>query len=407
MLAPHRRPRTLLALGLAALVALPFAGCSSDDGGAPGDDGSPGAEAPARATEPIVFNGQGNNLDAYAVEPGDDGTFATQRVFETRDTDPDAGRDINAQICFFPPAEDGERWFIAGEDTNQDDPGGSAGWGIFRLDGDRIGELEATQLGKLVPTYQPANDNPENYGCAVLSDGRVLTTDVGNQAVGDGDGQLIVWFPPLVGGEHPEFPEVAYCKIDVGLPTAQSILLKDDDEVYVAASRAGVFRYRGPFPTSPDAAGGCGNQDATGAPMADEVDKELFIASGENGMITPAGLAPAPDGGLYVSSVFTGVIDEYDADGTFRRTILQPPEGESLGEETFSTGTPLGIGVAPDGTLFYADIGVVVTPHDVGPGDRNGSVRRIRFVDGEPQPPETLAVGLAFPDGIGIFDPAA
>ena len=91
----------------------------------------------------------------------------------------------------------------------------------------------------------------------------------------------------------------------------------------------------------------------------------------------------------------------------WRRTILQPPAGESHGEETFSTGTPLGIGVAPDGTLFYADIGVVVTPDSAGPGDDNGSVRRIRFVDGEPQAPETMATGLAFPDGIGLFDPTS
>jgi len=32
-------------------------------------------------------------------------------------------------------------------------------------------------------------------------------------------------------------------------------------------------------------------------------------------------------------------------------------------------------------------------------------VRRIRFVDGEPQPPEVMADGLAYPDGIGIYQP--
>ena len=37
--------------------------------------------------------------------------------------------------------------------------------------------------------------------------------------------------------------------------------------------------------------------------------------------------------------------------------------------------------------------------------DRTGSVRRIRFVDGAPQPPETMADGLAFPDGIGVYVP--
>lgn len=402
---PSRPRRVLLAAVPVALVlgATALGACSSDS-----SDGGPATTtAPSTGpSAPILFNGQGNNLDAYATEASDDGTFATQRVFETADTDPKAGRDINAQLCFLPRTDDGEQWFVAGEDTDQDDPGGSAGWGIFEIEGSKVGDLRATQLGKLIPTFQPANDNPENYGCGVLSDGRVLTTDVGNQAGGDGDGQLIVWFPPLTGGSFPDFPDVAYCKIDVTLPTAQSILVRDD-EVYVAAARGGVFRYTGPFPTSADAAGGCGKQDGTGAPLADEVDKETFIAAGPNGLATPAGLAPAPDDGFYVSSVFTGIINEYDADGTFRRTVLQPPDGESLGAETYSTGTPLGIGVDGAGTLYYADIGVVVGEGSAGPGDKTGSVRRIRFVDGEPQAPETFATDLEYPDGIGVWEPAS
>jgi hypothetical protein len=403
----HRPLRRACLPGACVLVlaaSVLVASCSSDgsdpSGSGPTSTSAPGG--PAADPAPIVFNGQGNNLDAYAVEPSPDGTFATQRVYETRDTDPEGGHDINAQICFLPPTDDGEQRFIAGEDTNQEDPGGSAGWGIFRLEGDQVGDLEATQLGKLVPTYQPADDNPENYGCGVLADGRVLTTDVGNQATGTGDGQLIIWFPPLTGGTDPDFPDVASCKLDVTLPTGQSILVRDD-EVYVAASRGDVYRFTGPFPTSADAAGGCGRQDATGAPMADEVHKETFIEAGPNGLATPAGLAPAPDDGFYVSSVFSGVINEYDADGTFRRTVLAPPEGETLGEEPYSTGTPLGIGVDPDGTLYYADIGVVVSDDGVGPGDRTGTLRRIRFTGGEPQEPETMATDLAFPDGIGVF----
>jgi hypothetical protein len=110
---------------------------------------------------------------------------------------------------------------------------------------------------------------------------------------------------------------------------------------------------------------------------------------------------------VYISSVFTGVINEYGPDGTFRRTVLAPPAGEQLGAESFTTGTPLGIGTDATGTLYYADIGVVVTPGELpGPGSGAGSVRRIRFVDGEPQPPEVMADGLAFPDGIGIYQAA-
>jgi len=399
------RTHRVAALVTVALVALGSCSEGSDSGDTAAESTTT-TTAPEAAgpTEPLVFNGQGNHLDAYAVEPDADGAFPTQRVVESAATDPDGGRDINAQICFMEPADGGDPWFISGEDTDQNDAGGSAGWGIFRLEGTELGDLRATQLGKLVPTYQPANDNPENYGCGVLSDGRVVTTDVGNQASGEGDGQLIVWFPPVAGDGSGEPPEVAYCKLDVTLATAQSILVRDD-QIYVAAARGGVYRYPGPFPTGPDAAGGCAGTDATGAPLAQDVEREVFIESGANGLATPAGLADAPDDGFYVSSVFTGVINEYGPDGAFRRTILSPPDGEQIGTETYSTGTPLGIGVGPDGTLYYADIGVVISDGGIGPGNGNGTVRRIRFVDGEPAAPEVMAEGLAFPDGIGIWSP--
>lgn len=409
MALPSRRRFRAVAVTTSAVLAALVAGACSDDASSPDADGAavtttaPTTTVTTLPAGPVVFNGQGNHLDAYATEAGG-GEFPTQRVLEAAATAGADGRDINAQICFFPPGADGEQWFIAGEDTDQAEVGGSPGWGIFRLDGSGVGDLEATQLGKLIPTYQPANDNPENYGCGVLTDGRVVTTDVGNQASGDGDGQLIVWFPPLVGGEPGAFDEVAYCKLDVTLPTAQSILVRDD-EVFVAAARGGVYRYPGPFPTGPDAAGGCDSTDATGAPLASGVEREVFIAAGPNGLGTPSGLAPAPDDGFYVSSVFTGVINEYDADGGYRRTILEPPAGETLGAEPFSTGTPLGIATGPDGTLYYADIGVVISDDGVGPGDGIGTLRRIRFVDGEPQPPEIMAEGLAFPDGVGVWTP--
>jgi hypothetical protein len=370
-------------------LALVAGACSGDD--------EPAARATTSAPpEPeaaIVFNGEGNNLNAIGtVEP-----FEKQTVIRNHDDDPN-GLDINAQICFFP---DDSGWFIAGEDTGQ--PSTPAGWGIFDLTGDTVGEFKAEQVGKLVPTYQPSRSNPENYGCGFLDDGRVVTTDIGDQATGPGNGQLIVWFPPF------NSRQVKYCKLDVTIPTAGQIYVDANDNVYVASARpgtplAGVLRYRGPFPTSNDAAGGCGKQDATGAPLADTIQRDVFIKAGEP-IITAYAMAPSGRDTYYVSSVLNGVIGEYDAEGTFVRTVLQPPAGEALGEKTFSTGTPLGIGVDAEGTLYYADIGLVASSGNIGPGPE-GSVRRIRFVDGEPQPPEVLARGLAFPDGIGIYQPS-
>ena len=55
--------------------------------------------------------------------------------------------------------------------------------------------------------------------------------------------------------------------------------------------------------------------------------------------------------------------------------------------------------------MFDADIGIVIGPNGIGPGDDNGTVRRIRIVDGAPRPPQTMARGLAFPDGIGVLEP--
>jgi hypothetical protein len=385
----QRRPRShVIVLAGLAVTAL-AAGGSAGNGGERGN---------ARNSV-IVFNGEGNNLNAYEAAP----PFEKQTVIRNHDDDPD-GLDINAQICFFPKGGPdgpprGQVWFIAGEDTNQPDP--PAGWGIFRLRGKQVGKLRTTQVGKLTPTYQGTSDNAENYGCGFLSDGRVLTTDIGNQAAGDPTGQLIVWFPPF------DSRDVAYCKLDVTIGTPGQIYIDDEDRVYLASARgdrSGVIRYSGPFPTSDDADGGCGSTDATGAPFADSVSSEVFIAGGQNNLLFPnAIVAKAEKDGFYVDSVINGVINEYDSNGAFVRTVLAPPAGEEIGEQTYSTGTPLGLGIDSEGTLYYADIGITISAEGIGPGPE-GSVRRIRFVDGEPQPPELMGAGLAFPDGIGVLE---
>src|SRR6185369_950905 len=102
--------------------------------------------------------------------------------------------------------------------------------------------------------------------------------------------------------------------------------------------------------TSPDAAGGCGRRDVTGAPLADGVSRELFIPADEH-LQTPTGVAGTPSGSFYVASILNGVIAEYNATGRFSRVVLAPPNGEVLGAQPFSTGTPFGIAVDSAGTL--------------------------------------------------------
>ncbi len=359
---------------------------------------------PAPGTAGIVFNGETNRLNAYRPAPG----FAKQTVIPSnRDVPGGVGRDLNAQICFTRGPQ-GQVRFIGGEDTNQGSEHSSAGWGLFELTGTQVGDFQFQQIGKLIPTYQ--TDDAENYGCGFLSDGRLLTTDVGNQSTGPGNGQLIIWFAPLDNGANYTatgvFPTTPahYCKLDISIGTAQQIAIDAQDRVYVSSARPGanpgIYRYTGPFPTSDQPAGGCAGTDATGAPMATQVTKELFIDT-DASIITPAGVVITPDGHFYVSSVLNGVIAEYDADGHFVRTVLE------AGPLMFPlpTGHPLGIGLASDGTIYFADVGLVVSPAGgIGPGNGTGTVRRIRFVDGQPLPPETMDTGLNFPDGIGILE---
>ncbi|MCX8071615.1 MAG: hypothetical protein N3C12_04075 [Candidatus Binatia bacterium] len=353
-----------------------------------GDDDASSSETSADRV--IVFAPEGNRLRAYAPLRGE-----KQVVIPSHADSPVSGRDINGQVCFLP---DGSGRFVAGEDTNQPNP--PPGWGLFQVTGQRVGELRATQITRYVPTYQPSADSPENYGCGFLRDGRLLTTDIGNEADGPPTGQLIVWFPPL-DRQNP-----SYCKIDVAIGTAGGIFVDANDRIFVASAREqpGIYLYEGPFPTSADSAGGCGNRDVTGAPLATTVRKRLFIPA-DGHIRTPNAVVGTPRGTFLVSSVLNGVIAEYDGEGRFVRRILSPQSGESLPFP--STGTPLGVAVDSTGVVYYADLGLTQNGLNIGPGRNLGTVRRIRFdQSGAPLPPEKLDDGLNFPDGVGVWEPS-
>ena len=261
MSAQRTKRRACVGVALAAAMIVTLVSCSSDkktDVSRSTRTSTKATTTTAPATPPtarggvVVFGGDGNNLDAYEGTP----PFRHQRVNaaytpEAPQKPNPKGTDINAQICFFP---DGSHRFIAGEDKNQS-KGDRQGWGIFRLTGTSVGSFAISETGKLVPTFQSSKDNAENYGCGILSDGRVVTTDVGDQAAGVPDGQLIIWFPPF--NSH----QVKYCKIDVAISTAQSILVDKQDNILMAAARpttvngatgAGVWKYSPPYPTGPD-----------------------------------------------------------------------------------------------------------------------------------------------------------
>jgi outer membrane protein assembly factor BamB len=308
------------------------------------------------------------------------------------------GRDVNGMICRFP---DGTGRFVAGEDTGQ--IAIRPGWGVF--------DADANQVGKLVTTYleNPNDDRQgEPYGCAFDSQGRLWTTVVGEQALGAHTGQLIVWFPPYdvfpgPPGSYPngEISTGKFCKIDVTIGSASGVLIDAQDNVYVA-SPAGfqVLKFTPPFPTGPDAAGGCGRLDPTGQPLANlnRVNRSVFIQG--TGITTYTGLARAKNGNLYVGQVLAGVIQEYDfGSNPLRapvRTIVPQPPGWAADY----TGTPQGLAVGADGTLYYADLDI---QSNLEPGD-DGKFWRVRFdAKGNPQPPEAILTGLDFPDGVALF----
>lgn len=377
----HRLPHLLLAPLL--VLGLIASGCAGhDDGEDPG---------PVR----WVFSPENNVLNVYDALDSD---RKQTLIFGN-----ESGRDpvipsVNAQVCFAP---DGSRQFVLGNDAAQPNP--PPGWGIFQLHGDRVGELSYTETGRLIPTYQGGPSTGDNYGCGYLPDGRLLTSDIGEQVNGPGTGQLIVWFPPF----ELDYTKNRYCKIDLTIATAGGIYIDEQERVYVGSARndAGIYRYSGVFPTSPDAAGGCGRIDDYGSPLVDEgrITKERFLSAPDGHIFTPNSMWPSGHGTFYVCSVLNGVIAEYDANGAYVQTILAPPAGEMLGSEPYSTGTPLGISVDSDGTIYYADLGLVFSP-DIGPKRDAGSLRRIRFENGQPLPPEIVEAGLTFPDGLGILE---
>ncbi len=370
-----------------------------------GDSSSSSSSA---GNDDVVFSPEGNNLWAYETTP----PFVSQKVnaanhtFDGTPGNPDAW-DINGEICHF--TKGGKRYLVSGEDTHQPDP--PAGWGIFELTGDGVGDFALkTRVARLVPTYQDTPDGPDNYGCAVLSDGRILTTDIGNNAGGAANGQLILWFPPFTG------EEISFCKLDLHLATGQGIYVDKHDNLYLNSPRtavepdatsAGIFKYSPPYPTSADARGGCGRIDNLGSPLADAIHKERVLAAPDHGLATPSGITGGRNGHFYVASVLSGLINEYDKDWQYVQTVLRPPAGDRISmTKTYTTGTPLGVTVGDDGTLYYADIGIIIRPTGPGPGDHLGSLRRITFNDdGTPNPPETIADNLQFPDGLGVWKP--
>ncbi len=375
---------------LVTIVALVFTGFSaSPDATAAGVPVGP--SEPTAESGTLLLVAEGNRLRRIDIDTIGADQQVEDVLVQRAGPDPE-DRDINGQICGL-PGTDGA--FVAGEDTGQPHP--PPGWGVF----DKTGH----QIGKLTASYFVAGAEP--HGCAVAPDGSLFTAEVGFQGFGTSNGQLIQWFGPFdtfpgPQGAYPATDERStnFCKLATDLGTAGGVAVDAEGRVYVAESSGfRIDRFSPPFPTGPDAAGGCGGVDSTGAPVATTVARETFAVASD-GLFTFSGVAVAPNGNIYGSSVLTGRIAEYDLDGNVVRLILAP----DAPVPPIPTGNPQDITVGPDGTIYYADLDLVGTLPDVSPGP-NGKVWRIRFgADGTPRPPEIVRQGLAFPDGVAVVD---
>jgi DNA-binding beta-propeller fold protein YncE len=347
-----------------------------------------GAAAGADSGELLYF-AEGNRLHRLDLDSIDQPPLRQEVFIPSAKDDPANGRDINGMICLLP---DGSGRFVASEDTGQ--PATPGGWALLAPDGRQLGKLTASASAALT----------EPYGCAFDAEGRLFTSEVGDPGFLPANGQLLLWFPPYAHFPGPPgaYPDTGafsqnFCKLATDIGTAAGVAVDARGRVYVAsANRGAIRRFSPPFPTGADAAGGCGARDALGSPRADVVHEETLVRA----LASFSGLALSPQGTLYAASVLSGRIEEYDLDGRHLRSVLA--SAQWLPPHPY--GTPQGLAVDSRGTLYYADLDLVREGWlDFHPGP-DGKVWRIRFdAEGEPQTPERLVDGLAFPDGLGVL----
>jgi hypothetical protein len=301
-----------------------------------------------------VFAAQDNELRTYDIETGE----MTVLI-------PSDQNNVNGQPCSLP---DASGQFLMGEDTDQDE-GARQGWGIFEADGTFVRKIEE-------PVTEGEAETPDPFGCGFDEEGRLFTTDVGTGSFESEDGKLMVFFPP-------EYDD--YCVLDSTIKTAGAVAIDGQGRVYVPQTvpPGQILRYTPPFPASAD--------------QCDSVTpaRSVFIEDPE--MSTPLGIAEAANGNWFVSSVvIPPTVREYDPEGNFVRVIA---EGEGIGN-------PAGIAVAVDGTIYYADLGLVEQPPPefFGPEPGEGSIYKVLFdAEGNPSPPQVVDDGLTYPDNIAVL----
>lgn len=362
---------------------------------------------PARSADgpkEYLINAQGNQLDLYDISQPIPALGVTTPI-PSHSHDPNAapgtdpighGNDVNGQSCTI-VQHDGSVRVLMGEDSDQGDlPLGVAqGWGLFETTGGVDGPW--TLRDKIVAPYRlDDNDHlPDNTGCTVSADGeRLFLVDLGVGAFDvPGVGSLFLVYRDELG-DFSSSSEI--CVLANDLTTAGYIAEHPDESILVPesgrSSGGAVSRFAPPFPAKGDEAGCTAYRDAHGVDERPNFIQPLFPLPFNPLAYVPISIVERR-GHFLVGNVVPGLIVEVDDEGVMVRPIvlLQGPG-------------VAGMAVSSDGTLYFANLGLIPCPTILCPGPGTGTVWKVPFAPilDLPLLPIPLNAGLQYPEGMGI-----
>lgn len=404
-------PLTVCIPGLVGAVTNALDGCPTPHATASPTDTAPAASPTATPTPvptPAVFLYWDQNEEEDALIP--DGSLA-QLVTPW---------DPNGQMAIFP--DDSGRFVIPYDPTlpSQRNPGGfrpvkypPIGLAVY----DRLGNFTGQTIfvpgpfagGDIPPTASGIyNDNGTFEGAAFDAQGDLFSTDIGS---GQGtmnvpdQGRIVEWFPPdytryciLIG---PTTGGVGPHHVDGtgGLKDAQLLTFDPAGNLYVPETGAArVLRFdHSVLPTSADQ---CGPNETLSPPAPYTV----FISEAR---FAPAGMTRDPTCSTstsncwavtnVISGAFGGDAVAWFDDSGKRTTVKGPiPQAGTL--------SPFGIGVTPNGDVYFIDIALSCNGADCGTIDNAGGLYKVTFTNGQPSAPVQIAGGMDFPTSITICD---